>query len=33
VPLSGEHFLPVAESIAGGGGRLKKFREPLSKKI
>jgi hypothetical protein len=32
-PLSGEHFLPVAESIAGQGGRLKKFREPLSKKI
>ena len=32
-PLSGEHFLPVAESIAGRGGRLKKFREPLSKKF
>src|SRR6266850_6096679 len=32
-PLSGEHFLPVAESIAGRGGRLKKFREPLAKKF
>jgi hypothetical protein len=28
--FSGEHFLPVAESIAGGDDRLKKIRKILN---
>src|ERR1700737_379713 len=32
-PLSGEHFLPVAESIAGRGGRLKNLESLEAKKF